>query len=64
MEKTEEFSISKSFSNSTIYFFTSVLQKALSFFLLPIYTIYLGTEDYGLVSLILSFFGVITLLIT
>lgn len=64
MIKKEEFSISKSFNNSTIYFITSVLQKALSFFLLPLYTIYLGTEDYGLVSLILSFFGIVTLFIT
>ncbi|PKO98498.1 MAG: hypothetical protein CVU13_10090 [Bacteroidetes bacterium HGW-Bacteroidetes-8] len=60
----EEFSISKSFNNSTIYFVTSVLQKALSFFLLPLYTVYLSTDDYGLVSLILSFFGIVALLIT
>jgi O-antigen/teichoic acid export membrane protein len=62
--KTEEFSVSKTFNNSTIYFVTNVLQKAISFFLLPLYTVYLSTADYGLVSLILSFLGVVTLLIT
>jgi len=60
----EEFSVNKAAKNSAIYFFTSILQKALSFFLLPLYTLYLSPEDYGLVSLILSFFGIISLLIT
>lgn len=64
MGNKAEFSISRSFNNTTIYFVTNVLQKAISFLLLPVYTIYLSTEDYGLVSLILSFLGVVSLLIT
>jgi len=40
------------------------LQKALSFFLLPLYTIYLTPDDYGLVAIISTFFGVVGLLIT
>lgn len=62
--QTEEFYIKKTAKNSIIYFATSILQKALSFFLLPLYTIYLLPEDYGLVSLILAFFGVVSLFIT
>ena len=60
----EEYSTKKTLKNTSIYFITGVLQKALSFFLLPLYTIYLTPGDYGLVALISTFFGVVALLIT
>lgn len=41
--------------NSIIYSFSGLLQKCLSFFLLPLYTAYLTTEDYGITSVVSSF---------
>ena len=35
--------------NSVIYSCCGILQKCFSFFLLPLYTAYLTTEDYGLI---------------
>ena len=58
-----EYSIKRVLKNSSIYSFINVLQKAISFFLLPIYTAFLTPGDYGLVALISSFFGFIALLI-
>lgn len=60
----EQYSPKQTFKNTSLYFITNVLQKALSFFLLPIYTVFLTPKDYGLVSLISTFLGVIALLIT
>ncbi len=42
-------------SNSIIYTICGLLQKCFSFFLLPVYTAYLTTEDYGITSLSSSF---------
>lgn len=41
--------------NSIIYTISGLLQKCFSFFLLPLYTIYLTTEDYGITSIANSF---------
>ena len=41
--------------NSIIYTGTGVLQKCFSLFLLPLYTAYLTTEDYGISSIATSF---------
>lgn len=41
--------------NSIIYSFSGILLKCFSFFLLPLYTAYLTTEDYGITSLCTSF---------
>lgn len=41
--------------NSVIYSFSGILQKCFSFFLLPLYTAYLTTEDYGINSIATSF---------
>ena len=41
--------------NSIIYSFGGLLQKCFSFFLLPLYTAYLTTEDYGITSVTSSF---------
>ena len=42
-------------SNSIIYTISGLLQKCFSFFLLPLYTAYLTTEDYGITSLSSTF---------
>lgn len=62
--ENKEYSAKKTLKNSSLYFITSLLQKAISFFLLPVYTIFLSPDDYGLVSLISTFVGVVALLIT
>ena len=41
--------------NSVIYSCCGILQKCFSFFLLPLYTAYLPTEDYGINSIATSF---------
>ena len=60
----KEYSTKKTLKNASIYIYTGVLQKALSFFLLPLYTIYLKPGDYGLVTLISTFFAFVALFIT
>lgn len=49
--------------NSFIYIFCSLLLKACSFFLLPLYTAYLTTAEYGTVNLLSSFTGVASMII-
>lgn len=46
------------FKGSFIYTATSMLTKVGSFFLLPLYTAFLSTEDYGTSNLVASFQGV------
>lgn len=41
--------------NSVIYSFGGILQKCFSFFLLPLYTSYLTTNDYGITSIATTF---------
>lgn len=41
--------------NSIIYSFSGLLLKCFSFFLLPLYSAYLTTADYGITSLVTSF---------
>ena len=41
--------------NSIIYSCSGILLKCFSFFLLPLYTVYLTTEDYGITSIATSF---------
>lgn len=57
-------SIKKVLMNSGLYSITSIMQRALSFFLLPLYTLYLTPADYGIISLINSLTGVLTLFFT
>lgn len=40
--------------NSLLFFMSSFLPKVLSFFLIPLYTYYLTTEDYGTYDLIIT----------
>ncbi|MDQ3002363.1 MAG: oligosaccharide flippase family protein [Fibrobacterota bacterium] len=44
----------KVLGNSLIYTAVSTLQKAMGFFLLPVYTLYLTAGDYGRANLVLS----------
>ena len=44
----------KVLKNSTLYTFTTLLQKGAAFFLLPLYTAYLTPEDYGITSVVTS----------
>lgn len=52
---SEATSNKKVISNSIIYTATGLLLKCFSFFLLPLYTAYLSTEDYGIRSIAESF---------
>lgn len=55
----------KVIKNSSIYGIVSILQKAIGFFLLPLYTSYLTPEDYGItavISAIVSFLSVFYML--
>ena len=55
MEKTSSTSSKKVVFNSVIYTVSGLLQKCASFFLLPLYTAYLTTEDYGITNLASNF---------
>lgn len=50
--------------NSGIYTITSIFQKGIGFILLPLFTIYMTSEDYGIVSIVNSFVQVLSLLFT
>ena len=52
----------KLISNSIIYSVCGLLQKCFSFFLLPLYTAYLTTEDYGTTSIASSFVGTLVII--
>ena len=48
-------SMQKVISNSIVYSISGLLLKCFSFFLLPLYTAYLSTEDYGIINIANSF---------
>lgn len=50
------------FKNSFFYSILNVLRKAVSFFLLPVYLIYLSPEDYGIISVITSIVSVLVII--
>ena len=50
--------------NSFLYTFSSLLVKAMTFFLLPVYTKFLSPNDYGTVNLINSFIHVATFIVS
>ena len=45
----------KLIANSFLYTISGLLSKCLHFFLLPLYTQFLTTEDYGIQNILLSF---------
>lgn len=53
----------KVFLNSIIYSASGLLLKCFSFFLLPLYTIYLSTEDYGINSVATSFISTMSFIV-
>lgn len=45
---------------SSIYTLSNIINKAIPFFLLPIVTVYLSPEDYGIVSMFTVLIGIVT----
>lgn len=56
--------IPKIIQNSAIYIIFNVLQRAINFFLLPLYTVYLTPEDYGTINVLTSTAALLTFLLT
>lgn len=61
---SEASSSQKIVTNSVIYTVAGLLQKCLSFFLLPLYTAYLTTADYGITSITGSFTATMSFIVT
>ncbi|MCI9250382.1 MAG: oligosaccharide flippase family protein [Lachnospiraceae bacterium] len=57
---SDESNIKKLFGNSILYIFSGVLAKGIHFFLLPVYTVFLTTSDYGIQNMVISFNSVMT----
>lgn len=55
-------SIKKVLKNSSIYGAVSVLQKGINFFLLPLYTVYLTTTDYGILAVVNSYVALLSII--
>lgn len=55
--------IGRVLENSFLYTFSSLLVKAIGFLLLPVYTLFLTPEDYGITNLVNSFNGVATFIV-
>ena len=53
----------KVLENSFLYIFSSLLVKAMGFLLLPIYTLFLTPDDYGVTNLIMGFINVATFIV-
>ncbi len=64
MSNEKPSSAKKVLINSGIYSITSIFQKAIGFILLPLYTLYLTPQDYGIVGVVNSLTAVLTLLFT
>lgn len=54
----------KLIKNSALYTLGNILLKAFSFLLIPLYTSYLTTEDYGITNLVSSFTALLSCIIT
>jgi len=60
---TKKLQIRSTFKHASIFSISNILQKAVGFFMLPIYASYLGTEGYGIIgviSIIVSVMGITT----
>ena len=55
--------IPRIFKNSAIYSIVTMLQKGMSFFLLPLYTAFLSPEDYGVINVVLAVSSLLSQLI-
>ncbi len=49
--------------NSFLFVFSSLLVKAVGFLLLPIYTLFLSADDYGVTNLVTGFLNVATFIV-
>jgi len=54
--------IPKVIQNSTLYSVASFLQKGIGFFLIPLYTAFLTPDDYGVLNLLTSIMGFLSIL--
>lgn len=59
----KETSTKKLLMNSAVYSIMGLLQKCVSFFLLPLYTAYLSTEDYGIINVANNFTNTMTFIV-
>jgi O-antigen/teichoic acid export membrane protein len=57
-------SIKKILVNSGIYGISNILIKGINFLLLPLYTVYLTTQDYGILSVVNSYTYLFTIIFT
>jgi O-antigen/teichoic acid export membrane protein len=57
-------SIKRLTSHSAVYGISTILGRAISFLLLPLYTHYLSQGEYGVVTLVLSYLGIMTIVST
>lgn len=55
--------IPKILTNSALYSLTTLLQKGIGFFLLPLYTAFLTPDDYGIVNVVTSVSSFLSVLI-
>lgn len=55
--------IGRVLENSFLYTFSTLLVKAIGFLLLPVYTLFLTPEDYGITNLVNSFTAVATFIV-
>lgn len=51
-------------ANSFIYTFTTVFQKGVAFFLIPVYSVFINPQEYGIISLILAMIAILTVFFT
>ncbi len=57
--------MSKKFGrNSMIYTVTTVFQKGVAFFLIPVYSVYIDPKEYGIISLVLAMVAILTVFFT
>jgi O-antigen/teichoic acid export membrane protein len=57
-------SIKRLTSHSAVYGISTILGRAISFLLLPLYTHYLPKADYGVVTVVLAWLGIMTIIST
>ncbi|MGH7456806.1 MAG: oligosaccharide flippase family protein, partial [bacterium] len=57
-------SIKRLTSHSAVYGISTILGRAISFLLLPLYTHYLPKADYGIVTVVLAWLGIMTIIST
>jgi O-antigen/teichoic acid export membrane protein len=57
-------SIKRLTSHSAVYGISTILGRAISFLLLPLYTHYLSEADYGVVTIVLAWLGIMTIIST